>query len=165
MQTQSRKPHHSVTQKPLHTYGRTSKRRTATQKTITALDGDAVLDAEIRRLRSLRTFEEEVAIAAASKVAIVAQRSAAAGTTPNGEVWTPKKTGGRPLLNAASAITARAVGAVVQIVLSGVEVFHNRGVGKTTPKRPILPDSEVPPAMKQAISAAASEVFKRRMQS
>lgn len=129
------------------------------------MGGDAIMRSWIERLGAMRDFDVEVAREAAPEIEKIVKATAAAGTTPEGEAWKPTKDGKRPLANAAHAVSARAVGAVVQILLHGVEVIHNKGAGKTLPARRILPASaaELPPAITKALEDAAARVFRRTM--
>lgn len=113
------------------------------------------------RFRRLRGLSEEVAKEAVADVQAAARSSAAAGTTPAGAPWRPTQLRGRPLQNAPAAISARAVGAIVQIVLAGHHVYHSLGIGE--PKRTVIPDQgdPVPPAVRDAIARAAERVLAR----
>ena len=109
------------------------------------------------RLRALPTLGAAIALEAAPSCQAIARSTAAAGTTPLGVPWAPrKKDGARALVNAASAISARALGDVIMLVLAGVSVFHNA-------TRQMLPDTGagVPPGYREAIRAAAMRVLSR----
>jgi hypothetical protein len=116
------------------------------------------------RLRRVGTMPAELAREAAPLVEQAVKATAAAGTTPDGEAWAPRKRdGGRALANAASAVSAAAVGASVRVTLTGVEVFHHLGAG--VPKRKILPDggAGVPPKIAEGCLVAARRVWARLM--
>jgi len=104
---------------------------------------------------------EDVAREAAPLVERAIKATAAAGTTPDGKPWPPKRDGGRALANAAEHIVGSADGATINVTLSGPDVWHHFGGGRN-PKRQILPDAgaEIPPA----IFAAIDEVCRRRFQ-
>jgi hypothetical protein len=125
-------------------------------------DGYAALDAMIAKLRALgdRRAVERAAELAAPAVLAEVQKTAAAGTTPEGRAWKPKVDGGRALVHAASHITAAARGRVVDVVLRGVDVFHHKGLGGK-PRRQILPDAvSVPPAIWRAVRRACHLAFR-----
>jgi hypothetical protein len=124
--------------------------------------GIAALDSWIARLKVLgdeKTVASKVATVAAPLVQAELQKTASAGTTPEGKAWKPKKDGGRPLVNAAAAISTRAAGNFVVTTLSGPTVFHHKGLqGK--PVRQVIPDTgTVPPAIEEALVKAAKQVW------
>lgn len=103
----------------------------------------------------------DVARAAAPGVQDALRATAAAGQSPEGAAWAPKKDGGAPLQNAAEAISVKAVGPIVRATLTGPTVFHHFGGGRN-PRRPVLPDpGTVPPAVDKAIKKAADEAFRK----
>jgi hypothetical protein len=128
------------------------------------MDGDAALAAFIDRVRGLRTLGADAAKLAAPYVLEAARETAAAGTTPSGEAWAPKKSGGRALVNAADALSVENVGSVVVLKLTGPEVVHNYG-NKRVPQRRILPagGAGIPPNIAKALERAAKEAFDRTM--
>lgn len=121
----------------------------------------AELDAMIAKLKKLGgpRMPERVAELAAPLVEAVAKKTAAAGTTPLGQPWQPKKGGGRPMVHAADHVRATAQGRVVSLVLRGVDVFHHKGLGGR-PRRQVIPDgASVPPAMWHALRQAARKAW------
>lgn len=126
--------------------------------------GDEALAAFIDRVRKLGTLGADAAKIAAPLVEKAMKRTAAAGTTPDGQAWQPRKDGGRPLVNAADALSAEAVGPVVVGKLEGVEVLHNRGT-KRMPQRQILPDlgAGIPKVIGDALTEASQKAFGRTM--
>ena len=123
--------------------------------------GLATLDAMIEQMKALGASDvgARVAKKAAPLVDAAIKKTAAAGTTPTGETWKPKKDGGRPLVNAASHISTEAHGALVASTLTGPDVWHNGGFGKN-PHRQIMPTSgTIPEHIAKAIEQAAKEVF------
>lgn len=128
------------------------------------MSGDEALVAFITRLRKLGTLGADAAKLAAPLVEKAARATAEAGTAPDGTPWTPKKDGGRPLVNAAKALSAKAIGTTVVLTLTGVEVLHNFG-SKRNPKRQILPDggAGIPPNIAKALHEGASHAFARAM--
>lgn len=127
------------------------------------MDGDAALAAFIDRVRRLGKLPAEAAKLAAPLVLEEAKRTAAAGTTPDGEAWAPlKKGGGRALENAADALSVSTVGTVVVLTLTGPEVVHNYG-NKRVPQRRILPagGAGIPKNIITALQKGAQQAFTR----
>lgn len=125
--------------------------------------GIAQLDEMIARIRRLGapTLVDEVAREAAPLVDAAIKRTARAGVTPLGAPWKSKKDGGAPLVNAAAAITTRALGRIVAVTLTGPTVFHHLGLGGK-PRRQVIPDGvSIPPGVKEAAIEAARRVFRR----
>lgn len=122
------------------------------------MDADlSALTALAARLRAIPSLGEAIATEAAAGVLEAAQGTAAAGTTPDGEEWAPRKLdGARALPNAASALSVRTDRDVIVLVLSGVYVYQHR-------KRRILPGFGlgVPPRITEAVEAAARKVIAR----
>jgi hypothetical protein len=117
----------------------------------------------IAACRRLAALPEEAAKLAAPAVLKVAKDAANAGVSPTGETWAPlKKGGGKPLKNAAAALSVKTLGTIIQLLLKGPEVVHNFGTN-STPKRQILPDAGagMPPTFAQAVKKAAGEAFDR----
>jgi hypothetical protein len=115
------------------------------------------LSALAARLRAIPTLGPEIARAAAPGVLEAVQKTAAEGTTPDGNAWAPrKKDGARALVNAAAALSVRVVGDVVIVVLSGVNVFQQK-------RRNILPTyvKDIPKPLLDAIRTAAVAVLAR----
>lgn len=115
-------------------------------------EGDfSALDAMIASCRAVKGLAKDAAPEAAKRVEASLRATATAGQTPDGVAWAPKKRGGgRAMVNAAAAITVKAVGGAVLIVLRGVEVFHHFGAaGK--PARPVIPQGRMPKRLGDAI--------------
>jgi hypothetical protein len=126
-------------------------------------DGHAALGDMMRRMAELDGMAELTAAEAAPLVEAAIRRTAAAGTTPDGEPWAPKKKGGgRPMVNAAAHVTAKAIGNVVNIVLKGVDVFHQ--FDKRTPRHAI-PEAGggVPAVVRAAMHEGARRAFGKIM--
>jgi hypothetical protein len=118
------------------------------------------LSAFAAALRTIGGLGGAIATEAAPAIQELARASAKAGTTPGGAPWLPRKSDGkRALVNAASAITAKAVADVVFVILAGVNVFHN-----STRRILIDPASgAVPRSYVAAIHAAAKRVIGRAL--
>lgn len=125
--------------------------------------GTAALDAMIRSLRGIRGIANEIAAEAAPLVQGVVRASAAAGRDLNGKPWPPKRDGTRALPDAASAVTAQALGSAVVVTLTGAYVYHDSAEGPD--RRRILPDTGagLPAPISDALTEAATRVFQRRM--
>lgn len=124
--------------------------------------GEAELDAWVAKLRRLPHMVEAAAPDLAVALKAELDKNISAGRAPDGSTWKPKKDGGRPLVNAASAVTTRADGTVVQAVLTGPEVFHHYGT-KKDPQRQILPRGAMPESLGQAFRAKLAAKFKETM--
>jgi len=125
---------------------------------------DEALTAWAAKIRGLRTLAAEAAKEAAPLVQEAARATARAGTTPDGTPWAPKKDGGRALEHAAEHVTAKALGTVVRIVLTGVDVVHHRGT-RRAPKRQVIPDKggAIPAPIVRAVAEGARRAFARLM--
>ncbi|WP_437958589.1 hypothetical protein WME76_02265 [Sorangium sp. So ce119] len=127
-----------------------------------ASGGDyASLERMIQACRDLARLPEDAAPIAAQKVQEELRRTASAGQAPDGTPWAPrKKDGGRAMLNAAKAITAKAIGTVILVTLYGPEVFHHFGAqGK--PARHVIPRGSLPAKLGNAIRLGFVEPFSR----
>lgn len=121
---------------------------------------NAPLSAMIAELRELRKLPEAAAREAAPLIEAEAKRTAAAGTTPDGEPWAAKKDGGRALANAADHVSAKANGTLVIVELEGPDYFHNFGLGHN-PKRQVIADKadEMPEGIARAVEKATDAAF------
>jgi hypothetical protein len=127
-------------------------------------DGTAALQSMIAELEALgRDGLAEVAREAESLVLAEAQRTAAAGTDPDGKPWPARKEdGGRALKNAAAHITVQAAGPTLRIKLTGPDVYHHYGARGV--RRQVIPDGAVAPAgIVRALRQAADRVAARRL--
>ena len=127
------------------------------------MTGDDALDRMIASLRALGTMPEEAAKLAVPYVDAAVKNTANAGTTPDGVPWAPKKDGSQALVHAADALSTKAVGAVVQVTLTGPTVFHNFAKGTSTPRRQVLPDggAAIPKNIQAGLKKALDETFQR----
>ncbi len=112
------------------------------------------------QVRGLRAMALESARQAAPLIEVALRATASAGTTPDGVAWPAKKDGGRPLVNAAKAITAAPLGGTVVVTLQGVEVIHHYGTSRA-PKRTIIPErgGGVPKVVAAAALAGSQLAF------
>ena len=110
----------------------------------------AKLDQWIENLRSVHGLVSAAAPAIAAQIKDSIDESIAAGTSPEGVAWLPKKDGRRALVNAAKAVSTDVSGNFIFLFLEGYEVFHHYGT-KSLPARPILPTGGVPVKLGNAI--------------
>jgi hypothetical protein len=121
------------------------------------------LDAMIASLRKLAA-PDVVAAAVAKKaektLQIALEQTLAAGTSPEGKAWEPRKKGGRAYAGAAGRITTRASGNLLRTTLEGPEVYGHFGA-RGMVERPMIPDAgaALPPSVEAALTLAATQVF------
>ena len=98
---------------------------------------------------------------AAAEVKALLASTIAAGTSPSGKPWAPRKSdGGKPLQGAMAAVDVRAAGTTIVVELTGNEVFHHYGAGDS-PVRQIIP-TEIEEKLGAAIRRGAAKPFKER---
>lgn len=128
----------------------------------------AQLDAMIAAIRRVGVLPATVAKRAVDPVLAELRASAAAGTSPDGQAWAPKKDGGRALENASQAVAVKASGTVITASLVGtstgdvkVQAIQHYGT-KRIPARPILPMSGggIPERIRAAILETAKKAFR-----
>ena len=112
--------------------------------------GFATLEEWINKLETLPDGIKAIAQELAPKVKEALDEQIAAGTDAEGKAWAPRKDGGRALVNAAKAITVKAIDNVILITLTGPEVFHQWGT-RRVPRRSILPIGSLPAKLGNAI--------------
>jgi hypothetical protein len=117
------------------------------------------LDAQIRRLRSVKGLAKDAApfVAKALKSEIDAQ--IARGEGPDGTPWALTDEGRRPLQNAAKAVSVTAVGSVVVARVEGHEAFHHRGQTRGNVRRPIIPTGTLTEPFTRAIKHVVTERY------
>lgn len=108
---------------------------------------------------------KDIGTAIATKAAVnleeTLKETLAAGESPEGKAWTPrKKDGKRPYVNAASRVKVRSSGDVVRATITGPEVYGHYGV-RGMPVRQMLPDAgaAIPESVSSAIVRAARSVL------
>lgn len=122
---------------------------------------ESALASMIERIRAVRTLGGPEALTEiAREVNAELDASAAAGTTPDGAPWAPRKDGGRPMVNAPDAVAAAVVGDGVLVVLRGNEVFHHFGV-RGAPARHVIPAGALPGKLGQAIQRGLVQPWRR----
>lgn len=91
---------------------------------------------EIQRMidfaESLTTLNTDVAKEAAPDVLKAMQRTASAGTTPDGTPWPKRADGARALPNAADSLTASVSGPKVTVRIAPPYSYHHGGAGGTS---------------------------------
>jgi len=119
------------------------------------------LEEMIASLRSLDELPTRTAELAAPALERALKATAAAGTSPDGQAWAAKKTGGRAMTNAAKAISVKALGPVVRVTLDGPEVFHHFGKGSSEVRRPVIPDggAGIPDVVGKVLEEASARAF------
>ncbi len=120
-----------------------------------------------RMIEKVRTLPQVMLERAAQDVAAVIERelaaTLAAGATPEGEPWTPRKAdGGRALAQAQQAVHVAAIDGTIFIRLVGIEVRHHRGRVRGGVKREVIPTT-LPAAWVPKITAAISKRFDAHM--
>lgn len=119
--------------------------------------GEAQVDAWIASLRGL---PRELRAQRFAEIALEdVKRTAAAGTSPTGVAWKPRKDGSRALENAASHLSAVVSGQRIHLVLKGPDAIHNYGTTKD-PKRQVLPTT-LPATMAGKLVRAAFKFIRR----
>ena len=111
--------------------------------------GLAEIDQWIANIRSLPEMVNAAAPAVGEMLLAEFQRTANAGTTPEGEPWAPTKAGNRPLANAAASMQLVVSGNVIIIKITDHHVFHQFGAG--SPARRIIPAGGLPDRLGNAI--------------
>lgn len=108
-------------------------------------------------LRGLDELGRRTAAIAAPLLEEKLKATAAAGVSPEGKPWAPRKDGGRPMAHAAARVSVRSFGTVVRVVLEGPEVWHHFGARGAT-RRPVIPDGGGPvPGIVNAVLEQASD--------
>lgn len=111
-----------------------------------------------RAVGNLDALTERAAVESAPLVEEAVRSTAAAGKDPYGNTWPQKKDGGRPMVNAAHHVHARAVASYVEISVDGGEAWHNEGAGGR-PVRQVIPDVEIPASVIDALETGAARAF------
>lgn len=129
------------------------------------MSGESALQEMIDAFRGLESLPAATAREAAPLLEEALRTTAAAGVSPDGNPWAPKKDGGRAMPGAAKAIAAKAFGNVVRVTLTGPEVFHHFGKGSSEVRRPVIPDAggELPAVAARAVEKGAELAFARIM--
>lgn len=112
--------------------------------------GLATLDSWIADLRATSAKLKAAYPVVAERIKAEIDAAISEGRSVDGQQWQPKKEGGKALVHAAAALTAKAIGNVIVIALRGPEVFHNFGT-KRVPRRAILPMGGIPDRLGNAI--------------
>lgn len=97
------------------------------------------LDTIMQKIRALGGLAATAAHRAAPLVEERSTATAAAGTTPTGQAWAPKKDGTPALVNAAAAVSVVALDTVVQIKLIDSSTGSAQVQSIQQAKRKIIP--------------------------
>ena len=122
------------------------------------------LIATCRRLGG-RELVAEIARDAVPGVDAAVKATARAGRSPDGQTWAPRKADGSPALpNAADAISTKAIGNKIVVMLKGPTVYAH--MGANGPRRIVIPDSTTgtPAAVFDAIEEVAARACARASQ-
>lgn len=114
-------------------------------------NGLAQLDAHIARVESFPRVLKRAAPEVAEVVEAELLRQIAAGTTPDGQAWQAREDGGKPLATAGKSLAVVAIGTRVFARLRGHIARHHRGIARGSIQRQILPGSQLPTKMAQAV--------------
>jgi hypothetical protein len=125
------------------------------------MSGAASLDEMIASLNRLAggAVEKEVVPALGKAILTEVQRTANAGTSPEGKAWAPKKAGGQALTTAADKIKLAVSGHKITLSIAGPLALHHRGWARGGVQRQVLPISNMPNNVE---SAARRELEKQR---
>lgn len=127
------------------------------------MSGDSEMQSMIDSLRKLPGELKAATPDIAVKVKSAIAANIAAGRAPDGTAWAPRKDGGKPLANAAAALTVTAQGDTIVGTLTGPEAFHHYGT-KKDPKRQILPqDGTLPTGIAEAFKRGLVKRFDKSM--
>lgn len=115
----------------------------------------------IASLERLEELPKRTAEIAAEKLDARVKATAAAGTSPDGKAWAPKKKGGRAMANAAAHIATRAYGHIVRMTLTGPDVFHQFSQKKGEPAREVIPGAggAMPAVVADVLEEATAQAF------
>lgn len=103
-------------------------------------DGFVVLDEQIAKLENLDSFVRDAAPEVADVISDELNSQIAAGKSPDGQMWKLRKDdGGKPLRNAAQALTVVPVRMRIFCRLKGPEARHSRGIALGGTVRQVLP--------------------------
>lgn len=117
----------------------------------------ASLDDWIQRLRTAGETIPEAAQVVAGILETEAGVAVREQRCMDGTPWPPTQAGTPALVNAPSHIETKARGSVVQMVMTGHDVYHQFGAGRV-PRRAILPIAGMPAKLGNAIRAGIVDV-------
>ena len=104
---------------------------------------------------------ERYVLPASQEVKRHLDKTIAAGTTPDGKAWKPRKSdGGKPLAKAAAAVEVRVAGKTIIVELKGHHVFHHYPT-RGNEAREIIP-KEVDESLGAAIRRGVVKPFRER---
>jgi len=127
-------------------------------------NGDAELDAMIRKIRAIPGLARRAAPDVADAVKAELNKSIAAGTAPDGTPWRRRKADGeKPLADAGEALFVAAVGKRIVCHVRGYIARHTLGRARGGIVRRVLPLKGVPPALAKAITAELTARFNDEM--
>jgi hypothetical protein len=120
-------------------------------------DGRDILDT-LRALENAPAIAVDVARRAGTKIESTESRSLAAGVSPEGPGWAPRKAGGRAYAHAASHVEVRVLATMIRVTLRGPEVYGHFGA-RGMPVRQMIPDAGagIPASVARALDEASDE--------
>ncbi len=122
----------------------------------------AALDEHIARVRELPGFIDASMPDVADALEREQRRFIAAGTSPDGKRWEPKKDGsGKPLATAGDSLRVAPVGHTVFMRLTDHVARHHLGRAKGGTVRQILPTDGLPDPFARAITNVLTKHFAR----
>lgn len=125
-----------------------------------SISGIEQTDDMIAILRAVESSGPEMAAAGTQALFAAVQRDVAAGKDPNtGAPFAATKNGGKPLKNAAKALSWRIVGTIGFLVLTGHYIFHFFGTGYL-PERKANLQGRLPARYGTAIAQGMVPVFR-----
>ncbi len=126
------------------------------------MSGADALTAFASRVRSLKQLGTLAARIAAPELQRVVRETASAGTTPDGKPWPLTKKGTAPLAHAADAVTARAIGTVLEMIVRGHYHLHHSGIARGRVLRQIIP-AAITPRIADVLRRSAAKAFEQLM--
>jgi hypothetical protein len=125
------------------------------------MDGELALERMIAKVRAAGQLGTDGLPDAAAEVQTELRASAAAGQSPDGKAWAPRKAdGGRAMAGAAGKITVAAIGRAIWIRLTGPEVNHHFGVRGAEPRN-VIPAGGLPAKLGNAVRLGFAAAWER----
>lgn len=122
----------------------------------------AELDAMIAKLRDVPKLVEEALPEVADEIKEEIGKNIVAQRGPDGVPWTaPKDPETKTVLqNALKAVTSKAIGRVITVMITGPEARHHLGIAKGRIKREIIPTKKLPHTFVNAIERVVGRRLK-----
>lgn len=117
----------------------------------------------IDALRNIAGFGGESAPDVAKELAVEVRKQVARGENPRGQKWALTREGKQPLVNAAKAVSVRALGTRVVMRITGHHARHHFGAVWGKVKRELIPNERIPDPMVRAIERVLAKRFDKIM--